>query len=178
MTTSSGPVLPGAIRQIGYVVRDFDQALANWVKLGVGPWYVLRGIEQSGLYRGEPCTVTLTLAFANSGDLQIEVIHQDNDAPSIYQEFTAAGSDGFHQLAYWAEDFDAALAAGEEAGWPVVWSGGDETTARYAYFEPPAGPATIIELMALTPTTTAMAEFVRSAAQNWDGSEPIRVLGG
>ena len=166
--------LPGVIRQIGYVVTDFDQALENFVELGVGPWYVLRGIEQSGLYRGEPCTVTLTLAFANSGDMQMEVIHQENDAPSIYREFTAAGNDGFHQFAYWAEDFDAAVAAGTSAGWPVVWSGGDERSARC---EAPAGIATVIELMELTPTTVGMAEFVRSAAQNWDGSEPIRTLG-
>ena len=42
-----------------------------------------------------------------------------------------------------------ALAAGRAAGWPVVWSGGDPDSARYAYFEPPAGPATVIELMEL-----------------------------
>ena len=135
----SGPVLPGVIRQIGYIVRDFDQALDKWVQLGVGPWYVLRGITQSGLYRGEPCTVTLTIGFANSGDLQIEVIHQDDDTPSIYNEFTSAGGDGFHQLAYWADDYEAALAAGQAAGWPVVWSGGDPDSARYAYFEPRPG---------------------------------------
>ena len=84
----SGPVLPGVIRQIGYIVRDFDETLDRWVQLGVGPWYVLRGITQSGLYRGEPCMVTLTIGFANSGDLQLEVIHQDDDTPSIYSEFT------------------------------------------------------------------------------------------
>ena len=174
----SGPVLPGVIRQIGYIVQDFDKALAQWLALGVGPFYVLRGIEQTGLYRGEPCTVTLTLALANSGDLQVEIIHQDNDGPSIYSEFTAAGGDGFHQLAYWAEDFDAALAAGQAAGWPVGGAGGDAATARYAYFEPPPGTAaTIIELMELTPATIGLAELVRSASANWDGSEPIRVLG-
>lgn len=172
-------MLPGAIRQIGYIVQDFDKALANWLELGVGPWYVLRGIEQTGVYRGEPCTVTLTLALANSGDLQVEIIHQDNDAPSIYSEFTSAGGDGFHQLAYWAEDFDAALAAGQAAGWPVVWSGGDAGTARYAYFEPPQGTAaTIIELMELTAATAGMAELVRSASVDWDGSDPIRSLFG
>ncbi len=173
-----GPVLPGVIRQIGYIVRDFDQALADWVELGVGPWYVLRAITQTGVYRGEPCTVTLTIGFANSGDLQVEVIHQDNDVPSIYSEFTAAGGDGFHQLAYWAEDFDAALAAGEAAGWPVVWSGGDAETGRYAYLEPPSAVARIVELMELTPATSGLAELVRSAAVAWDGSDPIRVLNG
>lgn len=170
-------VLPGVIRQIGYVVNDFDAALANWVALGVGPWFVMRGLSQSGVYRGKSCTVTLTLAFANSGDLQIELIHQDDGAASIYREFTDAGADGFHQLAYWAEDYDTALAAGQAAGWPVVWSGGDSDSLRYAYFEAPAGPATIIELMELTPVSAGMADLVRSAARDWDGSDPIRVLG-
>jgi len=177
MTTSPGPVLPGAVRQIGYIVRDFDQALTNWVQLGVGPWYVLRGITQTGRYRGEPCTVTLTLAFANSGDLQIEVIHQDDDTLSIYREFTDSGGDGFHQLAFWADDYDAALTAGRDAGWPVVWSSEDAASVRFAYFEPPAGPATIIELMEINPATAGMADLVRSAAVDWDGSDPIRVLG-
>ena len=59
-----------------------------------------------------------------------------------------------------------------------MWSGGDSDSARYAYFEPPAGPATIIELMELTPATVGMAELVRSAAAGWDGADPIRVLMG
>ncbi len=88
----SGPVLPGVIRQIGYIVQDFDKALDEFLALGVGPFYVLRGIEQTGIYRGQDCTVKLTLGgLANSGDMQIEIIHQDNDAPSIYSEFTSAG---------------------------------------------------------------------------------------
>ena len=171
-----GPVLPGAIRQIGYIVRDFDLTLAEWLQLGVGPWFVLQRILQSGLYRGQPCAVTLTIGFANSGDMQIEVIQQDDATPSIYREFTDAGGDGYHQLAYWAQNYDEALAAGQAAGWPVVWSGGDPESARFAYFELPAGPATIIELMELTPATEAMAEMVRSAAAGWDGSDPIRIV--
>ena len=37
-------VLPGPIRQIGYVVTDLDQAIAGWLELGVGPWFVIRGL--------------------------------------------------------------------------------------------------------------------------------------
>ena len=36
----------------------------------------------------------------------------------------------------------------------------------------------IIEIMELNDVTTGMATFVRDAAANWDGSDPIRVLGG
>ena len=29
-------------------VTDFDRTLAGLIELGIGPWFVLRGIEQSG----------------------------------------------------------------------------------------------------------------------------------
>jgi catechol 2,3-dioxygenase-like lactoylglutathione lyase family enzyme len=170
-------VLPGPIRQIGYVVTDLDQALASWVELGVGPWFVIRGMPQRVLYRGEPCEITLSLAMANSGDLQVELIHQEDDTPSIFTEFLAGGRDGFHQLAYWAEDFDATMQAVAAAGWPVVWCGGEDVGTRFAYVEPPNRPATIIEIMELTETTAGMGNFIRDTAANWDGTDPIRELG-
>jgi catechol 2,3-dioxygenase-like lactoylglutathione lyase family enzyme len=171
-------VLPGAIRQIGYVVTDLDKALAGFVELGVGPWFVIRGMPQRVLYRGERCEISLSLALANSGEMQIEVIQQQDDTPSIFTEFLVAGREGFHQFAYWTEDFGATMQAVEEAGWPVVWSGGEDVGTRFAYVEPPNSPATIIEIMELTETTRGMAKFVCDAAASWDGSDPIRNLGG
>ena len=170
-------VLPGPIRQIGYVVTDLDKALASWVELGVGPWFVIRNMPQRVLYRGEPCEITLSLAMANSGDLQVELIHQEGDTPSIFTEFLAGGREGFHQLAYWTEDFDATMQAVVAVGWPVVWSGGEDVGTRFAYVEPPNSPATIIEIMELTETTAGMGNFIRDTAANWDGSDPIRELG-
>jgi hypothetical protein len=171
-------VPPGPIRQIGYVVTDLDQALASWVELGVGPWFVMRGLPTRVLYRGEPCEITLSLALANSGELQVELIHQHGDTPSIFTEFLASRDEGFHQLAYWAEDFDATMQAVNDAGWPVVWSGGEDVGTRFAYVEPPNSPATIIELMELTDTTVGVGKFIRDAADGWDGSDPIREIGG
>ena len=63
-------VLPGSIRQIGYVVTDPDEALASWVELGVGPWLVVRGLPMQANYRGEPCETTISLGMANSGELR------------------------------------------------------------------------------------------------------------
>ena len=171
-------VLPGPIRQIGYVVTDLDQALASWVELGVGPWLVIRGLPMSVRYRGEPCETTLSLALSNSGEMQIELIYQHDDTPSIFTEFLAANGPGYHQLAYWAEDFDATMKAVEEAGWPVVWSGGEGFGVRFAYVEPPNSPATVVEISELTEGQAASAKFIRDAAANWDGSDPIREMGG
>jgi hypothetical protein len=42
------PPLPGPVRQIGYVVHDFDAAWASWLAAGVGPWYVLWGDIDAG----------------------------------------------------------------------------------------------------------------------------------
>ncbi|MDZ7883175.1 MAG: VOC family protein [Mycobacterium sp.] len=169
-------VLPGPVRQIGYVVEDLDKALADWVTLGVGPWFVMRGLVQRVTYRGEPCEVTVSLALANSGELQIELIQQSDDTPSIFVEFLESGP-GFHQLAYWTEDFDATMAAVAGAGWPVVWSGGEDDGVRFAYAEPGGVPASVIEIMELTDASAGMATFVRRAAQGWDGSDPVRELG-
>lgn len=154
--------------------------MTSWIALGVGPWYVIRGLAQRVTYRDRPCEITLSLALANSGDLQVELIHQDDDAPSIFTEFLAANGPGFHQLAYWTADFDATMQSVQDAGWPVVWSGGEGpegAVTRFAYVEPPERPAAIIEIMELTDTTQVMATFLRDAAATWDGGTPVRELG-
>jgi catechol 2,3-dioxygenase-like lactoylglutathione lyase family enzyme len=174
-------VLPGPIRQIGYVVTDLDRAIASWLDLGVGPWFVMRNLSQRVDYRGQPIDVTISLALSNSGDLQVELIAQQDSTPSVFTEFLAAGGEGFHQVAYWAEDFAATLNAVRAAGWPVVWSGGEDVGTRFAYVEVPGGAAhisSIVEIMELNEMTTGLATFVRDAAAAWDGSDPIRELGG
>ena len=168
-------ILPGPIRQIGYVVTDLDTAINDWLDMGVGPWFVMRGLTQHVKYRGEPCSVTLSLAWANSGDMQLELINQTDDTPSIHTEFLAAHGEGFNQLCWWTDDFDATMAAVSAAGWPVVWSGGEDHGQRYAYVEPPTG-APIAELTARTDALVGMAALVRDAAANWDGTNPVREL--
>lgn len=169
-------ILPGPVRQIGYVVPDLDTAIANWLAMGVGPWFVIRGLPQQVIYRGRPGAVTLSLALSNSGDLQVELIQQLDDSPSVFTEFLAETGGGFHQLAYWASDFDAAMAGLADAGWPRIWSGGDGEGVRFAYFEPPTG-ATVVEIMELTDASSGMAAYVRQQAQAWDGRDPVRELG-
>jgi hypothetical protein len=174
-------VLPRPIRQIGYVVTDLDGAIQSWIELGVGPWFVMRGLPMRALYRGEPCETTLSLALSNSGELQLELIQQEDDTPSIFTEFLAVNGPGYHQLAYWTEDFNATMKAVADAGWPVVWSGGEGFGVRFAYVEPPNSPAyisQIVEISELTDATLASSAFIREAAASWDGSDPIRELGG
>ena len=171
-------VLPGPVRQIGYVDTDLDQAIAGWLELGVGPWFVMRGLPMQALYRAEPCETTLSVAWSNTGELQIELIHQQDNTPSIFTEFLDAKGSGLHQLAYWTSDFDDTMHAVEKAGWPVVWSGGEGYGVRFAYVDPPNAPAAVIEISELTDATAANAMFMHDAAAEWDGNDPIRNLVG
>ena len=148
-------------------------------------------VDPATLCQSSPCAVPLFLqpsdwiirtssTLANSGEMQIELIQQEGDTPSIYTEFLRANGPGYHQLAYWTDDFDATMASVRDAGWPVVWLGDEDVGTRFAYLEPPNSPAHIspvIEIMELNDLMTGMATFVRDAARTWDGSDPIRVLG-
>ena len=148
--------------------------MQGWLDLGVGPWFVIRGLQMQALYRGQPCETTISMALSNSGEMQIELIAQEDDTPSIYTEFLTDDGPGYHQLAYWTEDFEATMKAVELAGWPVVWSGGEGFGVRFAYLEPPNSPATIVEISELTDTMAASSAHIREAAAGWDGTDPIR----
>jgi catechol 2,3-dioxygenase-like lactoylglutathione lyase family enzyme len=173
-----GAVLDGPIRQVGYIVRDLDVAIASWCSLGVGPWYTIREMPQPGCrYRGEPSEPTISIGFANSGPMQIELIQQHGDTPSIYREFLDAGREGYHQLAWWTADFDALLRRAEAAGWPVVFSGDAGGATHFAYFELDPTVSTIIEVTELNDATQGLADMLEAAAAEWDGvTDPVRSL--
>lgn len=170
--------MPGPIRQNGYVVRDLERAIEDWLAVGVGPWLLLRHMTQTGsVYRGTPTAPVVSIAFANSDALQVELIAQEDDSPSIYREFLDSGHEGFHHLAWWVEDFDAVARAADGAGWPLVHAGDTGGLAQFAYYDPGGVTSTVIEVMELTDATRWLATTVSAAAVGWDGSNPVRNLG-
>jgi catechol 2,3-dioxygenase-like lactoylglutathione lyase family enzyme len=177
MIRDASKVLDGPIRQIGFVVRDLDAALQSWSALGVGPWFTIRKLQQKECrYRGALCEPTVSIAFANSAEMQIELIQQHDTAPSIYREFLEAGREGFHQLAWWVADFDAVTRKADQAGWPAVFSG-ESGDVRFAYLELDPRVSTVVEVMELNDASRGLAELVASAAAQWDGvTDPIRSL--
>jgi hypothetical protein len=176
-TARPGAILPGSIRQNGYVVRDLGRAIDAWLEAGVGPWLLLPHLEQKGsVYRGRPTEPVVSIAFANSGDLQVELIEQEDDSPSIYREFLDAGREGFHHLAWWAENFEGVARAAAGAGWSVVHAGDTGGMAQFAYYDAGGATSTVVEVMELTDATRWLVATVQEAAAGWDGSDPVRNL--
>ena len=133
--------------------------------------------QQGMVFRGEEVAPTLHLAFANSGDLQVELIHQVDDAPSPYREFLDAGHEGFHHLAWWTEDVDNAETALRAVGRAPVLAGDSGSMARFFYVEAPPAAATMLEVMELNDLTRGLNDHIARAARGWDGSDPVRPLG-
>lgn len=171
-------ILPGVVRQTGFVVRDLDRAIAYWVdSLGVGPWITIGPfVLDPSSYRGRPVATPIRIALAQSGDLQIELIEALDDSASCYREFLDAGHEGLHHLAWWADDFDAVTAAAAAAGWETVQSG-DLMGTRFCYLDTLVHPGTVAEVMELTDVTRWLAGHVRELAESWDGTDPVRPLG-
>ena len=141
------------MRQNGYIVRDLDHAMEQWINAGIGPWFTLRNTEQSATYfRGERSDPLLSIAWSNSGDLQIELIQPHGDRPSVYQEFLDAGHEGIHHVAFWTSDYDGVMARAAEAGWTVVQSGDSGGVTHFAYLDIGIG-GTIVEITELNDMT-------------------------
>jgi hypothetical protein len=103
-----GGVSLGPIRQVAYAVDDLDAALAYGVDvLEVGPFFIFDRIHLAECaYRGRPIDPERSVALAQSGGVQIELIVQHDDEPSAYTDPIAAVGHGAHHLAMWTTEFD------------------------------------------------------------------------
>jgi catechol 2,3-dioxygenase-like lactoylglutathione lyase family enzyme len=166
----------GPIRQNGYVVRDIEAALAYWTEeIGVGPfWYFERVPMDAFEYEGKPSPLEVSIALGNSGPLQIELIQQRNDAPSMYRDFLDAGNEGLQHVAYWTESFDRDLARAEEAGFRAGQAGRIGDDGRFVYFETTSHPGTVVELSEVSGAKGSFFERIAQSAAEWDGSDAIR----
>lgn len=166
----------GQIRQAGYVVHDIEAAMDYWSRtLGIGPWFYNERVPiKNYTYRGESYEVHNSVALANSGPLQMELIQTRNDAPSMYRDFLKAGNTGLQHVAYWTENYDADLARLTEQGFKAVMSGEVGEKGRFVYFDTEYHPGTVIELSEVAGPKGKMFDLIRNASIDWDGRDPVR----
>jgi hypothetical protein len=166
----------GEIRQAGYVVRDIEAAMDYWSRvMGIGPWFYNERVPiVNYTFRGERHEVHNSVALANSGALQMELIQTRNDAPSMYRDFLKAGHTGLQHVAYWTENFDKDLADAAERGFKVAMSGEVGERGRFVYFDAEYHPGTVIELSEVAGPKGKLFRMIREASQGWDGRDHVR----
>jgi len=166
----------GEIRQLGYVVPDIEAAMDYWSKtLGVGPWFYNPKVPiKNYRYNGESHEPHNSVALANSGFVQVELIQTRNDVPSMYRDFLRAGRTGLQHVAYWTSNYDADLARLLKQGFKPVMSGEVGEKGRFIYFDTEYHPGTVIELSEVAGPKGKMFDLIRASSEGWDGSEPVR----
>jgi catechol 2,3-dioxygenase-like lactoylglutathione lyase family enzyme len=167
----------GAIRQVAYVVPDIKKAMQHWIEvLGVGPFFYLeKRTAQNSMYRDKPVSLELSIAIAQSGPLQIELIQQHNDSPSQFSDFMRSSMDGQHHVAFWTRDFDADMSRYLAEGFETL-SSANRAPDRNAFLATRGPRGTLIEISEISGPKGAFFERVAKIASDWDGSDPIRKI--
>jgi hypothetical protein len=173
----------GPIFQMGYIVRDLDEAVNHWTNvLGVGPFFVTPLSFEHYEFEGIASSPELRLGFSYSGDMQIELIEQVNDAPSGYKSWLEEHGPGLHHVAMLLHDFDTQTAAFEASGLRVIMDGKTTATAsrdsvRFRFYDTALHNGAYVEAVDAKATRLAVPNPMHEAAANWDGSNPVRPIG-
>lgn len=171
----------GEIRQLAFVVHDIDEAMGYWANvLGIGPFFIKRKLVLTDFaYRGRPSlSPTISIALANSGFIQIEIIQQHDDAPSIYREFSNSGRSGLQHVSSWVtrDEFDAQKKALLSRGITLAQQGTIPSSGvRLAYFDTEQkGQGLIFEMADLKePEQYQRVLGIAKAAESWQGGNPV-----
>jgi hypothetical protein len=166
----------GPVMQLGFVVPDIEAAARHWhEKVGVGPFFLLEHVQfAEAWYRGRPLAVDMSVALAQWGAVQVELIQQFNSAPSIYSEFAGGAAGGLQHVGVMSDSVPDHLSRLQAAGIePVQW-GSTANGIRFAYIATDHHPGGMIELIEHGPAIDRFFDMVRRAAVDWDGREPLR----
>ncbi|MCD9624264.1 VOC family protein [Rhabdothermincola salaria] len=161
--------------QLGFIVDDVVAAARRWSEsFGVGPFYVQRIHDAPCTYRGAPSAVSMELAVAQAGPVQIELIAQLCDRGSVYRELELAGRATFHQVCTLVDDYDETLDGYRSKGLEIACEFLVDGAPPVAYVDTVAEFGFFTEVAGRTDSFVAHLTQVAEAGRTWDGSDPVR----
>ncbi|RMF11193.1 MAG: hypothetical protein D6763_03870 [Alphaproteobacteria bacterium] len=165
--------------QNAWVVPDLEVAMRRWIDVcNIGPFFVLDHQDDivDVTYRGQPSSLTMRLAIAQAGPVQIELVEPAGDGPNCYRDLVKPGQSGFHHVCMWTHDIDADAAHYESMGFPAANMGRVKDSIRFAYFDTSPALNCMVEVMEYSPEVEAIFKVIADAARDWDGDDPIRYV--
>lgn len=122
--------------QYAYLVKDMERAITMWrQRVALGPFFVIPNIRvNDALYRGQPSELEFSVALAQAGDIQIELIVQHSTPASA---LTDTDSGRFCQLNHIAfmSDFEEDVARYRSMGHEVATEGVALGEMRFCYID-------------------------------------------
>lgn len=169
------------IRQIAFFVDDIEKAaLAHHRQFGSGPYFIAHNIAlQISRYRGKDRPLDHSSAYGQWGQIMVEFVQQNNAGPSVFHDLYPEGSGrtGLHHLAIIVDELAEAIDAQNKLGFETALYAETETGLPFAMVDMVHLYGHMLELY---PSSSELVEFydmVESAANGFDGTDPIRKLG-
>ncbi|MGL6042896.1 MAG: VOC family protein [Sandaracinobacteroides sp.] len=159
------------IVQLAYHVADIDLALTSFHRrFGWGPFLVRRHLQLHDVrYRGAPTTLDISVAHAQAGPVQIELVMQHCDRPSTFRDAFAAGAQGLHHVALFPEDHDAMVAHHVAQGFAVTTELRTAEGRGASYLDARAALGHMVEVYRVNPSLHALYARVAALRDDWDG---------
>jgi catechol 2,3-dioxygenase-like lactoylglutathione lyase family enzyme len=174
---SFGDARIGTVLQVAYTVADLHKAIAFYQqRLGAGPFFVIEhGKSPARMFRGRNYPAETSLGMGFAGNLNIELIQVHDNAPSVLREGIERWGHGFHHFGIPYDDVDAALSSYLAEGYVEVTRNPVPTGGEVVFLDPPhpVQPG-YLELLPVNPGMEETFGRFWRAAQDWDGSDPIR----
>lgn len=172
----------GPVMQLGFVVPDLEPAASHWATLGVGPFFLLEHIEFAEVqYLGRSTRIDMSVAVAQWGEVQVELIQQHDAVPSIYTDFRGSKAGGLQHLGVMTDSVPDHLERLADHGVTPVQTGSTANGIRFAYLNtdrlPGSVPGGMIELIEHGPAIDGFFHLVKQASIGWDGRDSLRRLG-
>jgi len=164
--------------QSAFITDNIEQSMADMTRLlNIGPWFLFENFELGDLhFRDQPADFQVTLALANSGHTQFELIMPLDDKPSPYREARQQSGWGFHHYGLSTPDFDASCEMLAGRGYQQILSATVAIGARAAYFDTRESLFGMIEVIEMLPEVEALWTSIHQASVGWDGADPVRTL--
>jgi len=163
--------------QLGFLVDDITEAAGRWARVfGVGPFHVMPVFDAPTMYRGTETSIRAQVAVAQAGPVQIELIRQYCDTPSVYRDWTRNGAASLHQLATVTPDYEGTKARYEAQGYQIE-AENMSPKMRVAYVDTSADFGFYTEVVEQTPGFLANLGRISRSSAGWDGIDPVRQLG-
>ena len=156
--------------QLGFVVDDIVAAARRWAEVhGIGPFLISPVIESQVVVAGAATPLSIQVGLAQAGPVQIELIQQHCDRPSIFRDW----GNPFHQLATITDDVDGRVHHLQACGYELV---GEIATPelKVAYVDTTTDFGFYTEIVSTHPAFLARWQGVADTCATWDGTDPVR----
>ena len=169
----------GPMMQMAFVVDDFDEPIDFWTKkMNIGPFFKLEHLDVKDVYyMNKPTNLDFSVAIAYTGSMQIELVNQHCDTPSIYNEYVNNEKGSLHHLCTLTNDIENDIRILESQGYINLQGGKTQDDGKFAYLNTEDKEGPIIEIAQLSEAGLGFFDVMHEASKKWDKKTPVMELG-